>query len=86
MANREDIEQKVIEVVTETLALNSPAKLSDSFKEDLDADSIDLVTLVVALQDELKSTFDVNDIQNRSTLREMVDFIEMIQKQGPAPA
>ena len=76
MFSREEIEEKVIAVVTETLALDVPAELDDSLRDDLDADSIDIVTLLVCLQEELDNSFDVNDLQGKNKLVDVVNFIE----------
>ena len=75
MLSRKQIEDKVIEVVTETLALSSPAQLSDSFRDDLEADSIDIVTMMVSLQDEMGESFDVNDMEGKDTVLSVVDFL-----------
>jgi len=86
MLNRKEIEEKVIEVVTETLALETPASLENSFREDLGADSIDIVTLMVSLQDELGDSFDVSDMQGKNTLLNVVDFLEAELTKKTVPA
>lgn len=86
MLTRYEIEEKVIEVVTETLALEAPASLENSFREDLGADSIDIVTLMVGLQDELDSSFEVNDLQGKTTLVDVVNYIEGLYLNDAVPA
>ena len=76
MLSRKEIEDKVIEVVTETLALESPVQLNDSFQEDLGADSIDLVTLLVSLESEIPGEIDDNALDDMKTLKDFVDFLE----------
>jgi len=84
--DRKEIEEKVIEVVTETLALEAPASLEDSFREDLDADSIDIVTLMVCLQDELGQVFDINELQSKKSLLDIVNLIEKLYLNDAVPA
>ena len=86
MLNRKEIEEKVIEIVTETLALESPAKLEDSFQEDLGADSIDMVTLLVSLESEVPGQIDDSALDDKKTLKDFVDFIEEIVLNETVPA
>ena len=76
MITRKALELKVIEVVQDTLALTTPPELKNSFREDLGADSIDIVTLLVGLEDELETAFDQNKLEGKDTLISVVDFIE----------
>ena len=76
MITRQELEQKVIDVVKETLALDTSPTLQQSFKEDLKADSIDIITLLVSLEDELDSSFDQNELGGKNTLIEVVDYLD----------
>lgn len=76
MITRQELEQKVIDVVKETLALDASPTLQQSFKEDLKADSIDIITLLVSLEDELDSSFDQNELGGKNTLIEVVDYLD----------
>lgn len=82
MITRKALELKVIEVVQDTLALNTPPELKHSFRNDLDADSIDIVTLLVSLEDELETSFDQNKLEGKDTLISVVDFIEQTLLEG----
>lgn len=77
---REELEKKVLDVVTETLALSTTPQLDQSFREDLDADSIDIVTLLVTLEEELGSSFDQQELGGKATIIEVVDYIEHFLK------
>lgn len=83
MLTRTEIEDKVIEVVTETLALEKPADLDDSFIDDLGADSIDMVTLLVSLESEVPGQIDDYALDDKRTLRDFVDFIEELLSRKP---
>ena len=50
--------------------------LDSKFKEDLGADSIDLMTLIVALEEEFNGRISDDEIQNLSTVGETVEFIQ----------
>lgn len=86
MLSRKEIEEKVIEIVTETLALELPAKLEDAFQEDLGADSIDMVTLLVSLESEIPGQIDDSALDDKKTLKDFVDFIEGILLDETVPA
>lgn len=75
MLSRKELEQKIIDVVEDTLALSTPPEMQQSIREDLNADSIDIVTLLVSLEDELATPFDQTALQGKETLQEISDFI-----------
>ena len=76
MITRKALELKVIEIVQDTLVLTKPPELNHSFRDDLDADSIDIVTLLVTLEDELETPFDQGKLEGKDTLISVVNFIE----------
>lgn len=75
MLPREELDQKIIDVVEDTLALSTPPEMHHSIREDLNADSIDIVTLLVSLEDELETPFDQTALQGKERLQEISDFI-----------
>ncbi len=52
MDSRQDIEQRVVRTLTDVLALREPPPLEANIAVDLQASSMDVVTLVVALEEE----------------------------------
>lgn len=48
---------------------------SDSYVEDLEADSLDLVELVMAFEDEFDVSIAEDDIAGIKTVRDTVDFV-----------
>jgi acyl carrier protein len=82
MITREKLEQKVIEIVQDTLALPVAPKLEDAFRKDLNADSIDIITLLVSLEDELGTPFDQNALEGKDTIISVVDFLEEVLQQA----
>lgn len=47
-----------------------------SFKEDLNADSLDLVELIMALETELNIEADDEDLENIETIGDCINFVK----------
>jgi len=70
-------EEKVIQIVVEELALDHNEVTPDAnFIEDLGADSLDVVELVMAFEEEFGLEIPDEDAENISTVQEAVDYIE----------
>lgn len=64
------------EAAVEVLAVDPSAVTEEArFKEDLDADSLDLVELVMQLEDSLDVTIDEDDLADVRTVGQAVDLI-----------
>ncbi|MBZ2173905.1 acyl carrier protein [Schnuerera sp. xch1] len=48
------------------------------FKEDLNADSLDLVELIMALEDEFEIEVDDSEVENINTVGDAVNYIDKI--------
>ena len=69
--------EQVIEVVADRLGKPvDEVKPESNFVEDLDADSLDLVELIMALEDEYDGTIPDEDAQNIRTIADAVAYIE----------
>ena len=69
--------QKVKKIISEQLeADQSVLSQNTSFVDDLGADSIDLLELVLAFEDEFGIQIDEDDIKNIRTVGDIVDYIE----------
>ena len=70
------VETRVLSVVQEVLAIEgeSPA-LDSSLIEDLGADSLDLLSLFMALEDEFGGTITEEDTEGLATLRDIIECI-----------
>ena len=69
--------EQVIEVVADRLGKPvDEVKPESNFVEDLDADSLDLVELIMALEDEYDVTILDEDAQNIRTIADAVAYIE----------
>lgn len=52
--------------------------LETNFREDLDADSLDLVELIMALEDEFEAEVQDEDVEDIITVGDAVDYINNI--------
>ena len=77
----ENIEQRVKKKVAEQLGVNeAEVKNESSFVDDLGADSLDTVELVMALEDEFECEIPDADAEKITTVQQAIDFIKNHQK------
>lgn len=71
------MKEKVLEVIADQFGLDVDELNEDlSFKEDLEADSIQLMELVMTLEDEFDTEIDEEDIESIETVGDVIDYIE----------
>ena len=74
------IEERVIEIVCENLGVNKEqVTRSTSFIEDVGADSLDIVELVMELEEEFGVTIPDDQAEKIKTVGEAIDYIEREQ-------
>lgn len=72
-----DIAKKVKEAVAEQLSLNAEEiNVGASFVDDLGADSLDLVELVMAFENEFGITIPDEDTAKLTTVQSAIDYIQ----------
>mgnify|MGYP002524712829 FL=1 len=77
----DDLEQKVKKIIAEQLGKDvNDIKNEASFIEDLGADSLDTVELVMALEDAFKVQIPDEQQENLRTVQQAIDFIRANQK------
>lgn len=73
---RNEVLEKLRAAAVETLGAEEAAIVEDArFKEDLDADSLDLVELVMALEEEFDIEVPEDDLEGVTTVRAAVDLV-----------
>jgi len=74
--NQASVEARVLSVAQEVLAIDGgPPALDSSLIEDLGADSLDLLSLFMALEDEFGGTISEEETEGMTTLRDVVECI-----------
>ena len=77
----EEIQAKVVKIISEQLGKDeSEIKMSSHFIEDLDADSLDTVELVMALEEEFEVDIPDEAAEKITTVQSAVDFIAESKK------
>ena len=72
----ENIEQRVKKIVAEQLGVNeSEIKTESSFVDDLGADSLDTVELVMALEEEFECEIPDEDAEKITTVQQAIDYV-----------
>ena len=76
-----NIEEQVKSIVVEQLGVSEDqVKTDSSFVDDLGADSLDTVELVMALEEEFGCEIPDEDAEKITTVKEAVDYIKAHQK------
>ena len=74
--NLEEVQAKVVKIISEQLGKDeSEISMSSNFIEDLDADSLDTVELVMALEEEFEVDIPDEAAEKITTVQSAVDFI-----------
>lgn len=77
MAEEQEILERVSQIVSDKLAIDPQQVSPDSkFADDLGADSLDVVELLMALEDEFGLTIDEEEAENIETVRDVVGYIQ----------
>jgi acyl carrier protein len=79
-ASREEVFERVKEVLTEQLGVDDDQITEEaSFQDDLDADSLDLVELIMELEDQFGIYLSEDDAQKITSVGQAVDYVSSHQ-------
>ena len=70
--------EKIRAIICEQVDLNEDDVAMDSLLEDLGADSLDLVDIVMGIEDEFGMEVPDDAIEKFSTVGDIVDFVEEV--------
>ena len=83
MTSKENIKDKVLSIIADQLDLDkSTIKMESSFVDDLGADSLDTVELVLALEEEFEVNIPDEEAEKITTVKQAVEKIEAHYKDG----
>ena len=68
--------EKMKSIISEQLGVDeNNIELETSFKEDLDADSLDLFELVMAIEDAFNVEIPADDVAEPHTVEDVIDYL-----------
>ena len=77
----ENIEQRVKKIVAEQLGVNeADIKTESSFVDDLGADSLDTVELVMALEEEFECEIPDDEAEKITSVQQAIDYVHSHKK------
>jgi acyl carrier protein len=77
----EEIEKRVKKIVAEQLGVNeADVKTESAFVDDLGADSLDTVELVMALEDEFDTEIPDEEAEKITTVKQAMDYVQAQSK------
>lgn len=72
-----DTEERVRAIIVDLLGVDEEeVTLNARFREDLEADSLDLVELIMAFEEEFKGEISDEEAQKITTVNEAIDYID----------
>ena len=68
--------EKIRDLVAEQLVVNKDdIKPESRFKEDLNADSLDLFELIMSLEEEYSTEIPTDELENLTTIQSVIDYL-----------
>ena len=81
MAAEKSIEEKIRDIIVEQLGVNADQVIPDAkFIEDLGADSLDTVELVMALEEEFGQEIPDDEAEKLQSVGDVIKYIEETRK------
>lgn len=80
MLNRDDIYKKVTEIISQKLQIDSATIASNATLQDLGADSLDIVEIVMQIEDRLEVHIDDAQAETLHTVDDVVNYVYSLRK------
>lgn len=81
--SREEMFLKIRDIIVDQLGVDEDQVTEDArFREDLEADSLDLVELIMAFEDEFGGEISDEEAQQIKTVGQALDYLEQRQAEG----
>lgn len=71
----QEVTERVVSITREVLSVDEPLDLDNDLRKDLNADSLDLLTLFMTLEDEFGGSIPEVEAAKISTVRNIVEYI-----------
>lgn len=85
MMNRDEVVKIVRDAVSETFAIEEPITNDNlTFEEDLQADSLGMMSLAMVLEDEFGAEIEADQVGEFVTINNVIDYVINRQKQDAA--
>ena len=74
------VEEKMVDIIVEQLSVDKDKVVSGaSFVDDLGADSLDLVELIMAMEEEFDVEIPDEEAEKIATVKDAIDFVNKLQ-------
>ncbi len=75
------VEEKMVDIIVEQLSVDKNKVVAGaSFVDDLGADSLDLVELIMAMEEEFDVEIPDEEAEKIATVQDAIDFVNKLQK------
>lgn len=79
----DDLYERIKGIIVEQLGVEEDRVTPDArFREDLEADSLDLVELIMAMEDEFGGEISDDEAQQLKTVKQAVDYLQQRMEAG----
>lgn len=80
MASNEEISERIVSIIVEQLGVSKEEVVPQaSFIEDLGADSLDIVELIMALEEEYDMEIPDEDAEKIQTVQDVISYVQTKQ-------